>query len=544
MGFSLELFDFLSPEITFYYKGKVRHSSIYSGILTIVSAIITLVFTIIFSQDLKRKNPSAFYYNRYIDNLVQIPYNSSGLFHLLNLTGGNDFPYETNRLFSIIGIDNYMDYFDFFDIESFDHYIYEYCDQNDIKGIEEIVLGNVNDFNKLFCVKKFYNKTNQKVYDLNNKEYPFPQLIHGASHPEASIYGIVVEKCKNSSIINNNNCYSSEIIDQVMKSLIGYSIDFIDHNIIIDNYANPISNIYHSLKNLYSFGSGYTTNHLNFLPTMLTTNKGFFLDDIVIINSYKFSFNEKLTTLFEDEEIPNKGIYAAFYFWFQNQEDNFVRSYKKIQDILGSITGIARIIFLCAKVVNLLIHNYTYINDMNHDMKTHYKFVIDKPSSVPNSPLQRPIQLNSNTIIKNNEKNTNKNSNKSSNNITQTNNNTKLNSTDKSNIQINCEITSTDRINEHLRRVNQNQKFKVSFWKIFKIFVIQKNNSFIKKLVTLRKFVIGEEIMYKYYFIISSIKSPIFEHNNILKEFDLFKEDTIIFNPSINHEKEKKNKNS
>ena len=54
MGFSLELFDFLSPEITFYYKGKVRHSSIYSGILTIVSAIITLVFTIIFSQDLKR----------------------------------------------------------------------------------------------------------------------------------------------------------------------------------------------------------------------------------------------------------------------------------------------------------------------------------------------------------------------------------------------------------------------------------------------------------------------------------------------------------
>ena len=30
-----------------------------------------------------------------------------------------------------------MDYFDFFDIESFDHYIYEYCDQNDIKGIEE-----------------------------------------------------------------------------------------------------------------------------------------------------------------------------------------------------------------------------------------------------------------------------------------------------------------------------------------------------------------------------------------------------------------------
>ena len=56
-----------------------------------------------------------------------------------------------------------------------------------------------------------------------------------------------------------------------MKSLIGYSIDFLDHNIIIDDYENPNFNIYHSIKNLYSFGSGYTTNHLNFVPTTLKT---------------------------------------------------------------------------------------------------------------------------------------------------------------------------------------------------------------------------------------------------------------------------------
>ena len=539
MVLSFEIFDLLSPEITLYYKGKLRHSSNISGIISIISIIITLICSYIFLLDLKRKNPSAFYYNRYIDDIKPILLNSSGLFHLINVTSKN-IPYEPNRLFSIIGINQLMYSLDFNNIESFDHYIYDYCEENDIKGIENVILENSNEYDKSFCLKKFYNKTTQKVYNLNNNEYPYPQIIYLASHPQATLYGIIVEKCKNSTIINNNNCYSNEIIEESLKSLISYSIGFLDHNILIDNYDIPNSNIYHLVRNLFNIGFGYTTNHLNFLPTMLRTNKGYVLDDEVSLNSYKFSFNEKLTTLFQEEEIPNKGIYAAFYFWFQNQEDNFVRSYKKIQDILGSITGIARIIFLCAKVVNLLIHNYTYINDMNHDMKTHYKFVIDKPNSVPNSPLQRPIQLNSNTIIKNNEKNTNKNSNKSSNNITQTNNNTKLNSIDKSNIQINCEITSTDRINEHLRRVNQNQKFKVSFWKIFKIFVIQKNNSFIKKLVTLRKFVIGEEIMYKYYFIISSIKSPIFEHNNILKEFDLFKEDTIIFNPSINHKKEKK----
>ena len=79
MVLSLEFFDLLSPEITLYYKGKLSHSSNISGILTIISIIITLIFTIIFLEDLKRKNPSAFYYNRYIEDIKPIPYNSSGL---------------------------------------------------------------------------------------------------------------------------------------------------------------------------------------------------------------------------------------------------------------------------------------------------------------------------------------------------------------------------------------------------------------------------------------------------------------------------------
>ena len=244
-----------------------------------------------------------------------------------------------------------MNLFDFNDIESFDHYIYDYCEEIDIKGIENTILENVYEFDKSFCLKKFYNKTTQTVYNLNNKEYPYPEIIYGASHPHASVYGIVVEKCKNSSIINNNHCYSSEIIEKILKSLTGYNIDFLDHNIIIDNFKNPNSNIYHSINNLYNFGIGYTTNHLNFIPTMLRTNKGYVLNDEYTLNSYKFSFNEKLTSVFSEEENPNKDIYAAFYFWLQNQEDTFIRSYKKIQDILGSITGVTKIIFLCAKCI-------------------------------------------------------------------------------------------------------------------------------------------------------------------------------------------------
>ena len=105
MKFSFEIFDILSPEITLFYKGKVHHSSIYSAILSLISIII-ITFSIIFLQDLKRKNPSAFFYNRFLEEIKPIPYNSTGLFHLLNLTD-EKFPYEPNKIFTIVGIDNY-----------------------------------------------------------------------------------------------------------------------------------------------------------------------------------------------------------------------------------------------------------------------------------------------------------------------------------------------------------------------------------------------------------------------------------------------------
>ena len=532
MVFNFEIFDLLSPEITFHYKGKLRHSSNSSGILSILSIIITMIVSIIFALELKRKNPSAFYYNRYIENIIPTPYNSSGLFHLINVSDTH-FPYESNRLFSIIGVENHLNIFDFNNIESFDHFIYDYCDTIDIQGIEDTILEGVEQLDKLFCIKKFYNKTSQKVYNLNNKEFPYPEIMYGTSNPSVSIYGVVIQKCKNSSIINKNNCYSNETINDALKFLTGYSIDFLDHNIIIENYDNPNSDIYYSNKNLYSFGSGYSVHNLNFLPTMLKTNAGYFLDHEVSLNSYKFSYNEKYTYLFSEDESLNKDIYGVCYFWIQNQEETFARSYKKIQDILGSITGVTRFIFLFAKTINFLIHNHTYINDMNYDMKNHCKLLINKRTSIPNSPVHNNIQVNTKNMIQNN------------NNIQISNkflsNPLKLNNTDKSSIQINYDLNGTGRIYEQLKKIGKKKNCSLSFWEICKVYVFQRNNDFLNKLISLREYAISEEIMLKYYFIINFIKNPLFEQNNILKDLELFKEDNLIVDGSINNENGGKN---
>ena len=66
---TLKKFDFISPYITLYFKGEDRHSSIFSGILTIILYILvfgfSIYYTIIF---VNKSNPTIYFYNRYVSD--------------------------------------------------------------------------------------------------------------------------------------------------------------------------------------------------------------------------------------------------------------------------------------------------------------------------------------------------------------------------------------------------------------------------------------------------------------------------------------------
>ena len=94
----LKHLDYISPSISFYYKGYLSHSSILSGILSIIAFILILIVTIYFSLDIiQRQNPTAFFFNRFIEDAGIFPLNSSSFFHFLcirtdlNDDGGVDF---------------------------------------------------------------------------------------------------------------------------------------------------------------------------------------------------------------------------------------------------------------------------------------------------------------------------------------------------------------------------------------------------------------------------------------------------------------------
>ena len=82
---SFKSFDILSPRISLYYKGLLRHSSNCSGLLSILSVFLIIFFSYYFSKEIyDRKNPTAYYYNRFIENIHPFYFNSSGIFHSIN----------------------------------------------------------------------------------------------------------------------------------------------------------------------------------------------------------------------------------------------------------------------------------------------------------------------------------------------------------------------------------------------------------------------------------------------------------------------------
>ena len=107
----LKIFDKLSPPITLYFKGERKHHSIFSGILTIISYILIFTSGIFFILEyVKRKNSTASFFNRYIENAGDFPVNSSSMFHfiqMMEIEHNKPVPFDFHA-FRIIGFDEVM----------------------------------------------------------------------------------------------------------------------------------------------------------------------------------------------------------------------------------------------------------------------------------------------------------------------------------------------------------------------------------------------------------------------------------------------------
>ena len=378
--------DYLSPSITLYYKGEETHSSIVSGLLTLIVFIICCIFGLMYLiRFIKGTNPQAYYYNRFVEEAGTFPVNASSMFAFVQILDKEknvpdiiDFDMVT-----IIGIqldiglyqkDN--------DLSKYDHWIYGPCNNSsDTEGISHII--TADHFTESACIRQYYNKDDNKYYDTKDENFKWPMILHGCGNPKRTFYGIILEKCRNTTLrllSNGKFCKPQEDIIEYMSTKSVW-LKIIDHYADMFNFENPFTKYLYSVSNGL-FEETYTVNHLNFNPATLISEEGIFLSNEKESLAYLFDVNEKTTASSLDS-----GIYVAYYYWMQRRMQYYERVYEKFQDALSNIGGFFSIFFTAAQIINFLISKYIILFDMNNymneiDNKKLYKSNINSKSQV------------------------------------------------------------------------------------------------------------------------------------------------------------------
>ena len=359
----LKNLDSLSPEITLYYRGYNRHSSSISGILSIITYLGIAILSAVFAMDfLLKKNPTAYFYNKFIYDVGTFSFNNTGIFHFI-VTGEQTNVLYDDRVFNIIGINEEYDVIkDNSNIILYDHWIYESCSNIHIGKLIQYLDDYNSSYYKGLCISKFYNKTTKTIINYNDSNFKFPSLEHGNSNTNGNTYGVFLLRCQNHSELGKTNCYDIKTSDEKGVDAYSFSIYFIDQYIDVTNYNYPLNRFYNKVRNQIVLSS-YTINHLNLNPLKLTTHSGIVINSNSEINSFKFDVNEKFTI-----EESDSGIYGSFYFWMENQMAIYDRTYQKIQDISASISGISKLLMIIGYFVNYIFAKITLINDLSYDI--------------------------------------------------------------------------------------------------------------------------------------------------------------------------------
>ena len=448
--------DFLSPKITLYFKGSYKHSSIFSGIITIMSYLTILFCIIYYTLDfIDRSNPTIYFFNRYAKEVGSFPLNLSSVFHYVNLISTSKdksnltFDFNSISIYGITrNIDSYMRDSDF---SNMNHWVYNLCDDKDynIESFHNII--DKKTFLRSACIEKYYNYIQHKYYYIGESGFKWPSLNHGMSNPNGTTYGIVVEKCKNSTL--KNTCNSNEIVNSFFKKY-AISLNFFDQYADVLNYKEPFLKYINSISSGMTLGKTITVNNLNLNPSLTRTHNGIFLDNLVEEKSYSFVQNEKKTI----EISEDKNIVASFYFWMQNNMIYNERYYKKFQDLLSNIGGLGSFILLIGYFINSFVSYYIILLD-TEDLV----FNIEKLNFDKDIPKKRAtITRNKETIFHISNKNNKINLENS--NMSLINNNSNKNETDKREMFIskrNKEINDKNKVSNFNKANNFNLNINV-----------------------------------------------------------------------------------
>ena len=197
--------DCLSEQNSIYFNNEKSHQSLISGIITIIFYILIFFFLIYFSIDvIKKKNPTSYFFKKYIPDVGTYYLNTSTIFHYIQLLDEDNNIRIDEDSFIMFGTEEYIDNFlKSFYLEDIDHYYYGFCNKNDILKNESII--DDENLLKSFCIRGFWNATLKKNFLTSDHNFIYPYLKYGSNskyHKNIG-YGIYIMKCQNISYRHN-----------------------------------------------------------------------------------------------------------------------------------------------------------------------------------------------------------------------------------------------------------------------------------------------------------------------------------------------------
>ena len=367
--------DFLSPPVTFFYKGTLSHASIISGIISIISIILIILLAIYYSMDtLLRKNPKSYYYNTFVQDAGVFETNSNQFFHFISMSEDSEFPEDKGvnfKNFRILGFDTYFHvaYING-SIRNFDHWVYGFChNSTDANGINYLI--NQNYFEKSACIRKYFSYNDQKYYDTNDSNFKWPMMAHGTFHKNKTFYSIVLERCREDTIglvlDRGDHCSNDTEMNEILNRHGVIHFNFIDNYVDILNYKNPITKFFYRVENSLNKET-YSVNHLNFNAMQIKTNNGLIWDKIKYELTYAYDRNDVI-----NYEVGESEIYMGYYLWLNNRIFYYERIYQRLQDVISNIGGISQFITILASFLNMLYNKYIILIDMEELLSSSIK---------------------------------------------------------------------------------------------------------------------------------------------------------------------------
>lgn len=356
--------DDLSPVITLYYNDSKKHSSFFSGILTILHySIVFLVICIYSSYVFTHTSSSSAFYKTFLADPGIFDITEDNFFHYISFKGGVEYD---SKAISIIGVEMRPSVILENNRETtFDHWIYENCTINfksvlntEVSTGSEASQANAEKYG--LCVTKFYNAEEHKVYSKNEKGFKYPTIQHGTGNDNSVPYGIIVQACQNETSIKG--CYSQGKITEFFGQIFSLVMNVQDKYVNTNNYKEPFVNYINSFEIRVDNEAIINTN-MYFSSTIVINHLGFITDSIK--NIWAYSYEQFVANTYDKKDTE---ILTMFYFWMKNEADVYKRKYMKIQEILPSISGISTVSYCFFFLINMISHNFVVFYNFNHFM--------------------------------------------------------------------------------------------------------------------------------------------------------------------------------